>query len=291
MSNLTIPSSARDESRPTSIRFTRTILAIGELAFEKLQAAHVTIIGLGAVGGFAAEGLARSGIGHLTLIDIDTIQRTNINRQIVALESTLDRPKVDVAAERLRDINPDIDVKPVQRFFNSDTADELLTPRPDFVIDAIDAVGPKVNLIEYCVMHEIPIVSSMGAALKTRIDNVRITDISRSEVCSLAKKVRKGLHKRGIRSGVTVVFSSEKSPAILDPEDVDNPEILSGTHAGRPRRILGSLCPITAVFGMFAAHHVLMQIGGPPEPPPRERIVSSVVPDVAESEHAAAQEE
>ncbi len=251
------------------VRFTRTILALGDKAFGNLRKSRVTIIGIGAVGGFAAEGLARSGIGHLRLIDIDTIQRTNINRQIIALESTLGRPKVEVAAERLRDIDPEIHVEAVHAFFNADTAEELLTPRPDYLIDAIDAVGPKVNLIEYCVRQEIPIVSSMGAALKTRIDNVRIADIGRSEGCSLAKKVRKGLHKRGIRTGVTVVFSNEKTPAILDPEDVDDPEILSGSHAGRPRRILGSLCPITAVFGMFAAHHVLMAIGGPPEPPAR----------------------
>lgn len=241
-------------------RFARVLLAIGPAAFERLQMARVAVVGLGGVGGFAMEALARSGIGTLRIIDVDTVQRSNINRQIIALESTLGSPKVDAAATRLRDINPSIQVEAHQEFFHSDTADRLLNARLDFVIDAIDAVLPKTELICYCYNNRIPIISVMGAAFKQDYSRVKITDISKTTICPLARVIRRRLGRRNIRSGITVVYSDESGVVTQDPADITNPDLGTLTSQGRPRRILGSFGPMIGVFGLLAAHHVIQSI-------------------------------
>ena len=226
----------------------------------RLTRARVVVVGLGAVGGYAAEGLARSGVGNIRLIDTDTVQISNINRQVIAMTSTLDMDKVDAAAVRLRDINPDIQLEPIKAFFHRDTAAELIPMDVDFVIDAIDAVLPKIELLSFCYENKIPVISSMGAAFKPRLDNIRIVDISKTEMDPLARVIRRRLRRRGIRKGISVIFSPESGPPIMPDCETMDPSIATGTHRGRPRRILGSLCPFPAVFGMMAAHHVILSL-------------------------------
>jgi tRNA threonylcarbamoyladenosine dehydratase len=247
------------------IRFSRVILAIGQENFMKLQNATVAIIGIGAVGGFATEALARSGIGHLRIADIDIVQKTNINRQLLALESTMGKPKVDVAAERILQINPSIDITPIRQFVHTDTLPDILSGGIDYVVDAIDAILPKVELLAYCFRNGIPVISSMGAAFKTRYEGIRIADISESSICPLARTIRRRLRRRGISSGVTVIYSDEAGPPFIEPEEAASPETGTLTHRGRPRRILGSLCPLAGVFGLLAAHHVIWSLIESPE--------------------------
>jgi tRNA threonylcarbamoyladenosine dehydratase len=246
----------------TDPRFDRVVLALGKTHFRHLQGARICIIGLGAVGGFAAEGLARSGIGFLKLIDIDVVQVTNINRQICALDSTIGIPKVNATADRLTHINPSLKMELHREFFHSDTASKLLDNSLDFLIDAIDAVGPKIELLAYCHTHNIPVISCMGAALKTDLSLIQIVDISKTRTCPLSRVIRRGLHRRKIYSGIDVIYSPEQGPPVMQPEAVTDPVRGTDTHRGRPRRILGSLCTVPAVFGMMAAHHVIQSMGG-----------------------------
>ncbi|MDD3865967.1 MAG: ThiF family adenylyltransferase, partial [Candidatus Izemoplasmatales bacterium] len=141
-------------------------MLLGEPAMQCLGDSHVVVVGLGAVGGYALEGLARAGVGNLRLVDFDVVSPTNINRQLLALDSTIGQPKVELAAARVKDINPDCNVEPMRTFLHTDTLDEILAGRIDMVIDAIDALLPKVELIAACVERKIPIISSMGAALR-----------------------------------------------------------------------------------------------------------------------------
>ncbi|MBN1355827.1 tRNA threonylcarbamoyladenosine dehydratase [bacterium] len=242
-------------------RFARVILAIGPEHFHRLQNASVCIVGLGAVGGFAAEGLVRSGVGRLRLIDVDTVQITNINRQITAAESTLGWKKTKAAAARMKDINPGIKLELFGDFFHYDTAEKLLDPSIDFVVDAIDAAGPKIELLAFCYRAGIPIISVMGAAYKTDLSSIRIVDIAQTQKCPLARVIRRGLHRKGIHTGIEAIYSPEPGPPVQNPADVTDPDCGTVTHRGRPRRILGSLCPVPAIFGMMAAHHVILKLG------------------------------
>ncbi len=246
--------------RNTAERFSRVILAIGPEKFEKLQKARVVVVGLGAVGGFAAEALVRTGIGAIRLIDIDTIQVSNINRQILALDTTLGRRKVDVAAERFHRINPDLKIEVFHEFMHADTAEKLLENNPDFIVDATDSVNPKVALLVFCRQHGLPVISVMGAAYKTRFDLVRITDISRTEVDPLSRIIRRRLRRRGVQSGIPVVYSPEPGPPFKPLEEMTEREQDTATHQGRPRVILGSTCPFPAIFGMLAAQYVIRKI-------------------------------
>ncbi len=241
-------------------RFARVELAIGSKKMQKLIASHITVIGVGAVGGFAAEALARSGIGRLTLIDIDCFQRHNINRQIFATEKTIGLPKVEAAKKRLLEINPNLCVDALIEFAHADTVSRLISPETNCVVDATDSVGPKVQLLAFCLREGIPVISSMGAAFKYRFDLITIADISQTLVCPLARAVRKGLRKQGVREGLPVVYSPEPGPPWLDPGEVTDRDLGTGTHRGRPRRILGSLCPLAGVFGMLIAHYIIHRL-------------------------------
>lgn len=192
-------------------RFVRTELVLGAENLRKLQQAAVAVIGLGGVGGYTAEALARSGVGKLILIDHDTVTISNLNRQIVALESTLGRPKAEVMAERIAQINPECQVTAHQAYYCRESHAALLPEALDYVADAIDSVRAKVDLIEACVQNGIPIVSSMGAGNKLDPSRLRIADISQTHSCALARAVRGTLRKRGIATGVTVVFSDERA--------------------------------------------------------------------------------
>ncbi|MBN1551262.1 tRNA threonylcarbamoyladenosine dehydratase [bacterium] len=242
-----------------SNRFARVKLALGNDNFLRLKNLRIAIIGMGAVGGFAAEGLVRSGIGFLRLIDIDVLQISNMNRQITALDSNLGQSKVEVARQRFLQINPELLIDIRQEFFHKETADTLLDGRLDFVIDATDAAGPKIELLSCCHAKSIRVIASMGAAFKRHPELIRITDIGETSICPLARVVRRGLSRRGIHNGIPVVYSPEPGPPFMNPNEIPDPLLDTITHRGRPRRILGSLCTIPAIFGMLAAHYVIFE--------------------------------
>ena len=188
----------------------RTELLLGEEKLARLKRAHVLIVGLGGVGAYAAEMVARAGVGTMTIADADAVNTTNINRQLVALHSTVGRQKADILAERLRDINPEIDLTVVNRYIRDEETYRLLdAARYDYVVDAIDTLSPKLALIAAALERGYPLVSSMGAGAKTDPTRMEIADISKTHHCPLAHMLRKRLHKIGIRSGFRAVFSPE----------------------------------------------------------------------------------
>ena len=188
----------------------RTELLLGEEKLGRLRRAHVLVVGLGGVGAYAAEMIARAGVGRMTVADADTVNGTNINRQLVALHSTVGRPKAEVLAERLRDINPEIDLSVVNRYIRDEETYALLdAARYDYVVDAIDTLSPKLALIAAALERRLPLVSSMGAGAKTDPTRMEIADIAKTHHCPLAHMLRKRLHKIGIRSGFRAVFSPE----------------------------------------------------------------------------------
>ncbi|MFV9510938.1 ThiF family adenylyltransferase [Tepidibacillus sp. LV47] len=190
--------------------FSRLELAIGTENLQRLKQKTVMILGIGGVGSFAAEALARSAIGKLILVDKDKIDITNINRQIHALTSTIGKPKVEVMKERIKTINPECEVIPLHVFYNEDTAEQIFSYKPDYIIDAIDIITSKVHLIVESKKRKIPIISSMGAANKLDPTQFVVTDISKTYMDPVAKVVRQQLKKHGINKGVQVVFSPEK---------------------------------------------------------------------------------
>lgn len=219
-------------------RLNRTRLLFGDAAIKKLSSATIMIVGCGAVGSFAIEALARSGIGNLILIDSDRIEESNINRQLFALDSTINKEKVAVAKQRINDINPEINVVAKKLFFDKDTNLEI---QPDFVIDAIDTVSSKIALYQWCQSHGIPFISSMGAARKTDPTKIRIDKLSKTSVCPLASKIRK-LVKASALQDFDTVFSTESV--------TDSPE----------GKNFGSLITVTGMFGLFLANYAIQFI-------------------------------
>jgi len=243
-------------------RFSRTRRLIGEEAFARLSAAHVTVIGLGAVGGYAVEGLARAGIGRFTLVDFDVVQQTNINRQIWALESTIAKRKIDVAAQRVADINPACRIDVRDLFVDADNIGSVLAEKPDAIVDAIDALNPKVQLLRAAHASGLPTFSSMGAALRTDPLKIRIDDLSRTDHCPLAKRIRKRLRKEGITAGITCVYSLEPVRVEFSRSDMEDPAERT-IDRGRTRNTLGSLPTITAIFGLTIANEIIQLLGNP----------------------------
>jgi tRNA threonylcarbamoyladenosine dehydratase len=244
-------------------RFVRTEMLLGREGLRALQHAAVAVAGLGAVGSYAVEGLARAGVGHLRVVDFDVVRETNINRQLYALESTRNLRKVDLAQARILDINPRCAVEAMPVFIDPRTVDAVLARPLDLMVDAIDSVGPKVELISACVRHGVPVISSMGAAMRTDPGAIRISDISRTDICPLARLVRKLLRKRGIREGVTCIYSIEP-PVRKDLRGhVEGPHEEEILARGRPRRPLGSLSCLTGIFGLIAAREAIFRIARP----------------------------
>jgi tRNA A37 threonylcarbamoyladenosine dehydratase len=238
-------------------RFYRTELLLGKISLDRLHASHVTVCGLGAVGSYAVEGLARAGIGHLCLVDFDVVQASNINRQLYALESTVGRKKADVAFERVKDIHPDCAVEALDCFVDGETVNRVLDRRPDVVIDAIDSVGPKTELLASAVERGLSVISCMGAATRTDPFAIRVSDIGDTQWCPLARIIRKRLRRRGITRGVQCVYSVETSAKATELEPP--PEVFD---RGRPRRPLGSLSFITGIFGLVAAREAVRVVLG-----------------------------
>ncbi len=188
----------------------RTELLLGEEKLSKLRSANVLVVGLGGVGAYAAEMIARAGVGRMTIADADVVGESNINRQLVALHSTVGKPKAEILAARLRDINPDIELRVINEYIRDEKTYELLDSEQfDFVVDAIDTLSPKLALIAASLERGYKLVSSMGAGAKTDPTKMEICDISKTHHCPLAHMLRKRLHKIGIRSGFEAVFSPE----------------------------------------------------------------------------------
>ena len=248
-------------------RFSRTRCFLGEEKFTLLQKAMVTIVGLGAVGGYAAEGLARAGIGHLRLVDFDTVQLSNINRQILALESNLGQAKVEVARKRIKLINPECRVEALQLFAAEETLDAILLPQPDILIDAIDSLNPKVQLLSGAYRRGITTFSSMGAALRTDPLKIRTGDLMTSNHCPLAKHVRNRLRRQGIGKGIHCIYSTERINFSYQGPEETATAASPYENRGRKRNVLGSLPTITGIFGLTLANEVIFHLtGGEPTP-------------------------
>ncbi len=240
-------------------RFARIIKLIGEKRFARLQASSITIVGLGAVGGQALESLARAGVGHFRLVDFDTIQPSNINRQILALTTNLGTAKVAAARQRAAVINPDCRVEALELFAAEETMATILTPSPDLLIDAIDSLNPKIELLTSAYARKIATISSLGAALRTDPTKIRYGDIFDSSSCPLAKHVRKRLRRRNVGRGIDCVYSTERVDfeyEEAEPEDNAPAE----ASRGRKRNVLGSLPTLTGIFGLYIANQAILRL-------------------------------
>ena len=224
-------------------QLSRTELLIGEAAVEKLRASRVTVFGVGGVGGFAVEALARSGIGTLDLVDSDTVALSNLNRQIISLHSTIGQSKVKAAADRIYDIDPTVKVNCHECFFLPENADSFDFSAYDYVIDAIDTVSGKIAIIEHAKSAGVPVISAMGAGNKLDPTAFRVADISKTKVCPLARVMRYELKKRGI-SGVKVVYSEEE-PAKRESGET---------------RVPASIAFVPSVMGLIIAGEVIKDI-------------------------------
>ncbi len=243
-------------------RFFRNRLLIGEEAQDTLSAAHVAVFGMGGVGSYAAEGLARVGVGRLTLVDFDLVGLTNINRQIMALGSTLGQPKVDAMASRIADINPECKVETHRCFFDQEMVGKLLAPGFSAIIDAIDSFHPKITLLVEALRLKVPLFSGMGAASKLDPAQIRIGDISQSTICPFARRIRKRLRAFGISTGFKVVYSVEPPILPYHPSEIAEEHREITLKRGRERMVQGSICYIPAIFGMALAGLAVQQITG-----------------------------
>ncbi len=230
----------------------RTKLLFGKERMEQLANTHVLVVGLGGVGAYAAEQICRAGIGQMTIVDADTVNESNINRQLPALHSTIGKPKADVVANRLLDINPQLRLTTFNEFLRDERTEEVLLSAPfNFVVDAIDSLSPKVFLMYHAYSHKIPIISSMGAGAKIDPTQVKIADISKTTNCALAKAVRKRLRTLGVNKGIPAVFSTE----MADPNaviEIDNEQC--------KRTTTGTVSYMPAIFGCFLASYVINNI-------------------------------
>jgi tRNA threonylcarbamoyladenosine dehydratase len=237
-------------------------MLFGKDGMERLKAAHVAVVGLGGVGSYAVEALARAGIGYLRLVDFDDIKESNINRQLYALGSTVGRKKVEVASERVTEINPDCEVEVLPIFAAADTTASILRKPLDAVIDAIDSVGPKIQFLAASVAAEMFVVSNMGAATRSDPAAIRVADISETRICPLARYIRTRLRTRRVNTGIRCVYSIEPA-AVAAPEFRDDePEETNTVNRGRTRTPLGSFSCLPGIFGLIAAREVIVRIAG-----------------------------
>lgn len=235
----------------------RTAMLIGEEGVERLASASVMVVGLGGVGAVAAEMVARAGVGHITVVDCDSVSDTNRNRQLPALTSTVGKPKTEVVASRLADINPSLRLDVIDRYLTADDIPAVIgCAAPDFLIDAIDTLSPKLALISYCVGAKIPLVSSMGSGAKYDVTKIRISDLSKSFNCPLAYIVRKKLRKMGITKGFKVVFSEElpETSAIVEMTPGEQAEV------SNKKSQVGTISYLPAAFGCACAQVCLTSL-------------------------------
>ncbi|KIX22132.1 thiamine biosynthesis protein ThiF [Flavobacterium sp. 316] len=226
----------------------RAVLLFKEEGINKLTNANVLVVGLGGVGSFAAEFLARAGVGKMTIVDGDTVDITNINRQLPALHSTVGEPKVKIVGDRLLDINPELKLTRIEEFLSPERAFELVTPEFDYVLDCIDSVTPKLNLIVAAKRKKVRVISNMGAGGKYEASKVTVRDISKTEYCPLAKNMRKRLKAEGINKGVKAVYSIERP-------DASSVKLTDGTNF--KKSFYGTNSWMPALFGLHAAETVI----------------------------------
>jgi len=231
----------------------RTELILGETGLNNLRSGNVLIVGLGGVGAYAAEMICRAGVGKMTIVDGDTIAVSNRNRQLPALKSTEGLPKAEVMGKRLADINPDIELTVINEYLKDKRMEDILDAGFDYVVDAIDTLSPKIFLIYHSLRREIPLVSSMGAGGKFDPTMIRISDISETTNCPLARIIRKRLHRLGIREGFAAVYS---------PEAVDKNKIIAVENQQNKASVVGTISYMPAAFGIACASVVIRKLAG-----------------------------
>ena len=229
-------------------RFSRTKMLIGDVSLEKLNNSRVAVFGVGGVGGYVVEALARAGVGKIDLIDNDTVSVSNINRQIIALHSTVGRPKTEVMSERIKDINPEIKVECINKFVLPENIDEFDFSAYDYIVDAIDTVSGKLAIIEKAYFLCKPVISSMGTGNKLDPTRFEITDINKTSVCPLARVMRYELKKRGVKK-LKVLYSKEEP---LKPFDAETNE--------KGKAIPGSISCVPSVAGLIIASEVIKDL-------------------------------
>lgn len=244
-----------------SDQFIRTRLLIGDDPMDRLSKAKVAVFGVGGVGGFCIEALARAGVGTLHLFDDDTVSESNLNRQIVALHSTIGMPKAEVMATRVRDINPNCDVHAIRMFYLPQNAGQVDLSQYDYVVDCIDTVAAKLDLVQRCFALQIKIISAMGSGNKLDPTAFLVTDISKTEGCPLARVMRKELRKRGIHH-LKVVYSKEEPRSPIRPMAAELPTA-SDTRPGSTARrdTPGSISFVPAAAGLVLASAVIRDLG------------------------------
>lgn len=244
-----------------SDQFIRTRLLIGSNPLTRLQNAKVAVFGVGGVGGFCIEALARAGVGTLHLYDDDTVSESNLNRQIVALQSTIGLPKAEVMAARVKDINPNCDVKAIQMFYLPQNANQVDLSQYDYVVDCIDTVAAKLDLVSRCTALQVKIISAMGSGNKLDPTAFVVTDISKTEGCPLARVMRKELRKRGINH-LKVVYSKEEPCSPAQPIEAELPATTDTRPGSTARRDTpGSISFVPAAAGLILAGAVIRDLG------------------------------
>ncbi|MBX9867604.1 MAG: tRNA threonylcarbamoyladenosine dehydratase [Burkholderiales bacterium] len=229
-------------------QFTRTNILLGEDNLAKLAGKHILIAGVGGVGGYVAEAIARAGVGKITLIDNDVVDITNLNRQLISTLANVGELKVNEFAKRILVINPAVQLITQAVFIDADNLADLLEDKPDYVIDCIDTIESKLALLVYCLEHKIKVVSSMGAGNRIDVTKAKLADISKTQVCALARNIRLRLRELGINKGITVVYSEETPFA----KPLANPD------GGRPTN--GTISYLPALFGIMLAGKVLQEL-------------------------------
>lgn len=244
-----------------SDQFIRTRLLVGDEPLERLQNAKVAVFGVGGVGGYAVEALARSGVGTLHLYDDDTVSESNLNRQLAALHSTIGQPKAEVMARRVRDIDPNCQVEAFRMFYLPQNADQVDLSQYDYVVDCIDTVTAKLELVTRCTALQVKIISAMGTGNKFDPSAFVVTDISKTQGCPLSRTIRKELRKRGVHH-LKVVYSTELPTSPLRPADFEPPET-SDTRPGSTARrdTPGSMPFVPAAAGLLLASAVVRELG------------------------------
>lgn len=235
-------------------RFSRTALLLGDDAINKLKTKHVAVFGLGGVGGYVTEALARSGVGKITVTDNDVVSESNINRQIIALTSTVGKKKTELWKERIKDINPEAEVETLDMFVGRESADEIDFSAFDLVVDAVDTVTAKLVIIEKAKKAGCKVISAMGTGNKTRPELFEISDVSKTSVCPLARVMRKELKARGI-TGVKVLYSTEDAVKPAENADVRAENV-------KRRALVGSLPYVPSVAGLLIAAEAVRELLG-----------------------------
>lgn len=252
-------------------RFSRIRLMVGDAGLARLRRSFVVVAGLGAVGSYAVEALARAGVGRLRLVDFDEIRPSNVNRQLYALASTLGRPKCEEALRRVLDIQPDCRAEALKLFVDASTVGTVLEGPPDLVIDAIDSLNPKAALLQACAGAGLRVISSMGAALRTDPTLIRVGPLREARNCPLASRVRYVLRRRGVEPAMTCVYSLEPAgPLGRRATSAEEAAKEPGLDRGRKRPAFGSLPTLTGIFGLTAANEALRVLLGddfPGQPP------------------------